>query len=125
MGREQAMAGKHAGERPQGTGEVGGYRFALEPESHSGPDRRSYPKLQKARDDRDLPFSGPAGVRKMEGRHRPAAEKNARGTEPRCSRPFCSQGIRSEEHTSELQSLMRISYAVLCLTKKTTTTINP
>src|SRR3546814_4975162 len=26
---------------------------------------------------------------------------------------------RSEEHTSELQSLMRISYAVLCLTKKT------
>src|SRR3546814_1364868 len=28
-------------------------------------------------------------------------------------------GIRSEEHTSELQSLMRISYAVFCL-KKTT-----
>src|SRR3546814_9789561 len=29
---------------------------------------------------------------------------------------FC--GIRSEEHTSELQSLMRISYAVFCLKKK-------
>src|SRR3546814_5537914 len=28
---------------------------------------------------------------------------------------------RSEEHTSELQSLMRISYAVFCLTKKKTT----
>src|SRR3546814_3767469 len=28
-------------------------------------------------------------------------------------------GIRSEEHTSELQSLMRISYAVFCLKKKT------
>src|SRR3546814_6390285 len=27
---------------------------------------------------------------------------------------------RSEEHTSELKSLMRISYAVLCLKKKTT-----
>src|SRR3546814_7721865 len=27
-------------------------------------------------------------------------------------------GIRSEENTSELQSLMRISYAVFCLTKK-------
>src|SRR3546814_10805274 len=27
--------------------------------------------------------------------------------------------IRSEEHTSELQSLMRNSYAVFCLTKKT------
>src|SRR3546814_1511138 len=29
---------------------------------------------------------------------------------------------RSEEHTSELQSLMRISYAVFCLKTKTTTT---
>src|SRR3546814_7101067 len=33
---------------------------------------------------------------------------------------------RSEEHTSELQSLMRISYAVFCLTKKKTTkTLRP
>src|SRR3546814_4802046 len=31
-------------------------------------------------------------------------------------------GIRSEEHTSELQSLMRISYAVFCLKKKKNTT---
>src|SRR3546814_10031329 len=31
--------------------------------------------------------------------------------------PACGQG-RSEEHTSELQSLMRISYAVFCLKKK-------
>src|SRR3546814_1102097 len=30
--------------------------------------------------------------------------------------------IRSEEHTSELQSLMRISYAVFCLKKKNNTT---
>src|SRR3546814_3117441 len=30
-------------------------------------------------------------------------------------------GVRSEEHTSELQSLMRISYAVFCLKKKTPT----
>src|SRR3546814_2508619 len=29
-----------------------------------------------------------------------------------------AQGQRSEEHTSELQSLMRISYAVFCLKKK-------
>src|SRR3546814_8781525 len=29
------------------------------------------------------------------------------------------QPFRSEEHTSELQSLMRISYAVFCLKKKT------
>src|SRR3546814_5267311 len=32
---------------------------------------------------------------------------------------------RSEEHTSELQSLMRISYAVFCLKKKTHTTYDP
>src|SRR3546814_4936680 len=36
---------------------------------------------------------------------------------------FCKAGdriphLRSEEHTSELQSLMRISYAVFCLKKK-------
>src|SRR3546814_8647561 len=29
-----------------------------------------------------------------------------------------SPGVRSEEHTTELQSLMRISYAVFCLKKK-------
>src|SRR3546814_5056492 len=32
---------------------------------------------------------------------------------------------RSEEHTSELQSLMRISYAVFCLKKKKHTTLQP
>src|SRR3546814_12248692 len=31
-------------------------------------------------------------------------------------------GVRSEEHTSELQSLMRISYAVFCLKKKNNST---
>src|SRR3546814_19282850 len=34
---------------------------------------------------------------------------------------FKDQFGRSEEHTSELQSLMRISYAVFCLKKKKTT----
>src|SRR3546814_5426283 len=32
--------------------------------------------------------------------------------------PRCLRAERSEEHTSELQSLMRISYAVFCLKKK-------
>src|SRR3546814_4178037 len=32
--------------------------------------------------------------------------------------PAYSSWMRSEEHTSELQSLMRISYAVFCLKKK-------
>src|SRR3546814_3347950 len=35
------------------------------------------------------------------------------------SSPDAMNAVRSEEHTSELQSLMRISYAVFCLKKKT------
>src|SRR3546814_1652713 len=38
---------------------------------------------------------------------------------------YVSTHIRSEEHTSELQSLMRISYAVFCLQKKNHTTHHP
>src|SRR3546814_1312387 len=38
-------------------------------------------------------------------------------TRTRCARSYGP--ARSEEHTSELQSLMRISYAVFCLKKKT------
>src|SRR3546814_4167369 len=37
---------------------------------------------------------------------------------------FDQVGVRSEEHTSELQSLMRISYAVFCLKKKKKITSN-
>src|SRR3546814_2562836 len=40
-------------------------------------------------------------------------------------RPATMAVERSEEHTSELQSLMRISYAVFCLKKTKTTTTNP
>src|SRR3546814_3549021 len=50
-----------------------------------------------------LRFRGPEG-RPGTGRHRPEVQLAG----------------RSEEHTSELQSLMRISYAVFCLTKKST-----
>src|SRR3546814_4418759 len=35
-----------------------------------------------------------------------------------------TEGLRSEEHTSELQSLMRISYAVFCLKQKILLQIN-
>src|SRR3546814_4821570 len=44
------------------------------------------------------------------GRRAPCGSKRASVTRPSC--------CRSEEHTSELQSLMRISYAVFCLKKK-------
>src|SRR3546814_9003555 len=43
----------------------------------------------------------------------------ARGTEAHSASPAPGKIPRSEEHTSELQSLMRISYAVFCLKKKT------
>src|SRR3546814_116967 len=39
--------------------------------------------------------------------------------QPRALAPSPAKAGRSEEHTSELQSLMRISYAVFCLKKKT------
>src|SRR3546814_3600096 len=41
----------------------------------------------------------------------------------KCAAPT-PPSARSEEHTSELQSLMRISYAVFCLKKKNKTTTN-
>src|SRR3546814_3349566 len=39
-------------------------------------------------------------------------------------RQLVAKPIRSEEHTSELQSLMRISYAVFCLKKKNIRIVN-
>src|SRR3546814_2853800 len=42
-----------------------------------------------------------------------------RGLHQRVRTLLRRQLVRSEEHTSELQSLMRISYAVFCLKKKT------
>src|SRR3546814_6737558 len=52
--------------------------------------------------------------------HRKVSDVRAKGfaTTP-CIRPD-DGNERSEEHTSELQSLMRISYAVFCLKKKKT-----
>src|SRR3546814_18686026 len=44
--------------------------------------------------------------------HRPQTPRRIRNPQRRFG------GSRSEEHTSELQSLMRISYAVFCLKKK-------
>src|SRR3546814_7748855 len=60
-------------------------------------------------------------------RQPPRAARCARCSDAGAVRPPRSAQGRSEEHTSELQSLMRISYAVFCLKKKkthTTTLIN-
>src|SRR3546814_10462597 len=56
-----------------------------------------------------------AGVWSLD-RTRNDVPQNARPTN---SGVFASDAARSEEHTSELQSLMRISYAVFSLKKKT------
>src|SRR3546814_4744054 len=50
------------------------------------------------------------------GRHCVRLAWDVRRGQP--SQASTSAGVRSEEHTSELQSLMRISYAVFCLKKK-------
>src|SRR3546814_10444957 len=55
-----------------------------------------------------------------------AAPRRPPSSEPFLDKPIANErprfySKRSEEHTSELQSLMRISYAVFCLKKKKTT----
>src|SRR3546814_7974654 len=52
-----------------------------------------------------------------------AGERFMQAVDPRGERAT-RDIVRSEEHTSELQSLMSISYAVFCLKKKTHTTSN-
>src|SRR3546814_2120136 len=47
-----------------------------------------------------------------------AAGSTSTGSAAGASSAASSESTRSEEHTSELQSLMRISYAVFCLKKK-------
>src|SRR3546814_14600839 len=60
--------------------------------------------------------ANPAGVRGGARAARPHPQRR----EPCGARvdQLCDDGRRSEEHTSELQSLMRTSYAVFCLQKK-------
>src|SRR3546814_6101406 len=52
---------------------------------------------------------------------RPSASGDKASAARPSSKKSCIQPSRSEEHTSELQSLMRISYAVFCLKKQKTT----
>src|SRR3546814_3545390 len=61
---------------------------------------------------------GAASSRAQCGGHR---EEPAKIAGPGAAARFLSFRARSEEHTSELQSLMRISYAVFCLKKKNKT----
>src|SRR3546814_5041910 len=62
---------------------------------------------------------GPAVVGRRRVGHRVEERERGRGRVNR--RGPGQESTRSEEHTSELQSLMRISYAVFCLNKKIST----
>src|SRR3546814_7758744 len=53
----------------------------------------------------------------------PRCWEGARGLEWTLPSPAPHHTFRSEEHTSELQSLMRISYAVFCFKKKKNNTL--
>src|SRR3546814_8121274 len=66
------------------------------------PDPRKWDRLERHVRELGLPFNPPF----------------TRWMGARPTLPDYLPAIRSEEHTSELQSLMRISYAVFCLKKK-------
>src|SRR3546814_5416179 len=87
-----------------------------------------YPTLFRSRD-----LEGCRHIReRLEPPHRPrllghpvVLESHAELVQPAVVQiPGDAARLRSEEHTSELQSLMRISYAVFCLKKKKTTTLH-
>src|SRR3546814_6921676 len=84
------------------------------------------PAFRRVRSQHRLPWPAQAHLHDREWHihgacrrvHRPDPANAA--PPPSLKRP-CVLFCRSEEHTSELQSLMRISYAVLCLKKKNST----
>src|SRR3546814_1777174 len=108
---EAFAAAQHAGAEQQ----AGAFaRFISRPPLLSALRRRSWQKFAAA-------YNGPGYAsnrydKKLEESYArfKAAEEAEAPTAARTAR-----GKRSEEHTSELQSLMRISYAVFCLKKKT------
>src|SRR3546814_9006342 len=87
------------------------FRSLPHPAGHQEPHRR-----RGRADRRQRPREPPARpVRGDRARRLPEVE----AVHPGDAGDRCGEGaLRSEEHTSELQSLMRISYAVFCLKKK-------
>src|SRR3546814_2203190 len=61
----------------------------------------------------------PANIKARSSPSRCRRNRSASSPRPMQAATHRATGSRSEEHTSELQSLMRISYAVFCLKKKT------
>src|SRR3546814_6771704 len=86
------------------------------------PDRREHPINARVGNGVQRGYAAPI----LHTRHPGPVDQDAGGIPRRIRRArehelfhsWSVEGIRSEEHTSELQSLMRISYAVFCLKKK-------
>src|SRR3546814_9367213 len=74
---------------------------------HQRHGHQGQPRLYRGKYSEPLPDQG------LQEQHAVHAQGHARR-----GNDGAAQGGRSEEHTSELQSLMRISYAVFCLQKK-------
>src|SRR3546814_3522338 len=96
----------------------------------SSPDQRDGQPLHAGISERKVGAEAEGDDRRLAGDR--AAADHGGGAAPRDAgsgchghprrRPHLDQLLRSEEHTSELQSLMRISYAGFCLQKKNHTT---
>src|SRR3546814_1486030 len=82
--------------------------------THSFPTRRSSDLLARCTQSRNVQVSAPS-------KRLTTTDSRSPGSKLRRFTPCRAPGSdsRSEEHTSELQSLMCISYAVFCLKKKT------
>src|SRR3546814_3157874 len=87
-------------------------------EALSGGDERAGP--ESTRVGAILRRASPACGLSLAGRSRHLAQYADVGGRCLAAARPATRHHRSEEHTSELQSLMRISYAVFCLKKKTT-----
>src|SRR3546814_10250140 len=77
--------------------------------------RSSVPKTRLARAARNSILGTHCRVAPLRGREAVRADRRLRADEKHIR---TQSTIRSEEHTSELQSLMRLSYAAFCLKKK-------
>src|SRR3546814_5474076 len=84
----------------------------------SSPDFQGGPALPIAAAPTSPPYDVPQPRQRVRGTIELAAPGDEIGDITTSADPRAS--ARSEEHTSELQSLMRISYAVFCLKKKNT-----
>src|SRR3546814_3985340 len=82
---------------------------AAPPQPESEQDHQGQPQPGRQYDDAPRQPADLSGVDGIEHVQRPGLDRHGKGI-----------GSRSEEHTSELQYLMRISYAALCLKKKNT-----